>query len=393
MTLSRTLRLWPIALIGLAACQAAPSGPSVTFTAPVAQAPGGGAAYGYGEQPVVVSIQNAARTGQATVTYDVEVATSTNFSSPVATLNGLPESAGGVTTATLPVLNGNQVYYWRSRAVVQGAAGAFSSAQSFFVRPRVVLQAPAIVSPADQNAVFTGRPTFIVRNVDRSGDPGVLTYEFQVSTTPSFSAVVATGLVIEQPTQTTWTPTVDLPLGMLYWRARASDAVNATTGPFSVVAGVDRRPDTGDELDLATVTILLGPGNIASWPVGARVTNAYANSGEVCVDHPGLATWPSTIFFDDPAELVQGNQWMFAFIGGRWYGGSARWFRPGQACKGISNDPFAGTFYMDAAEPLRSYVPRPGDTIGLMSSTPNRFYPSMRTSDQRTNVVLVRFGG
>jgi hypothetical protein len=90
---------------------------------------------------------------------------------------------------------------------------------------------------------------------------------------------------------------------------------------------------------------------------------------------------------------VQGNQWMFAFINGRWYGGAARWFRPGQACKGINNDPFAGTFYMDGSEPLRSYVPQPGDTIGLMATTPNRFYPSMFTRAERTNVVLVRFGG
>lgn len=48
---------------------------------------------------------------------------------------------------------------------------------------------------------------------------------------------------------------------------------------------------------------------------------------------------------------------------------------------------------MDSAEPLRSYVPRAGDIIGLMLTTPNRFYPSMATVDQRTNVVLVPFGG
>ena len=47
---------------------------------------------------------------------------------------------------------------------------------------------------------------------------------------------------------------------------------------------------------------------------------------------------------------------------------------------------------MDTVEPLRSYVPRQGDLIGLMMTTPARFYPAMRTVDERTNVVLVRFG-
>jgi hypothetical protein len=48
---------------------------------------------------------------------------------------------------------------------------------------------------------------------------------------------------------------------------------------------------------------------------------------------------------------------------------------------------------MDGNAPLRNYLPRIGDTIGLMSTTPNRFYPSMRTVDERSNVVLVRYGG
>lgn len=395
MHLLRTLRLWPLlAVLGLAvACQAAPSGPSVTFTAPQAQALAGDATYPYAAQPIIVTLTNAVRTGAAVVTYDVEVATAESFATPVVTLTDLPEGTAGTTTVTLPQLAGNQLYHWRSRAVINGIAGAFSAAQSFLIRPQVQLQAPTVMVPADQEVVFTSRPTLLVRNVARSGDPGVLTYEFQISGSTSFSSLLASGVVTEQSGDTTWTPGVDLPLGLFYWRARASDPASATVGPFSATAAVDRRPDTGDQIDLSTVTVVLGPGNIATWPVGARVTSASANNSEVCIDHPALATWPGTIFFDEPGVLVQGNQWMFAFIGGKWYGGSARWFRPGQTCKGINADPFAGTFYMDSAEPLRSYVPRAGDTIGLMSSTPNRFYPSMATVDQRTNVVLVKFGG
>lgn len=394
MAAARLARYVPlVTTLLIAGCQNAPSGPSVSFATPVAQAPLGGATYAFSQQPIQLTLANAARSGQAIVTYDIELAQSETFTPLVATIANVAEGAGGQTTVQLPVLTGNRLYFWRSRAVVGGVPGRFSTTGSFFIRPQVTLLAPEVIAPADDARVFTGRPTFTVRNAGRTGDPGVIAYEFQVSTAPAFTSVIASSVVQEQAGETSWAPTTDLPLGLLYWRARATDPTNAIIGPYSPVTRFDRLPDTGDQIDLSQVTVVLGPGNIGSWPAAMRVTNASANWSEVCVDHPGLTAWPSTIFFDDPAELVQGNQWMFAFIDGRWYGGAARWTRPGQACKGVDGEPFSGTFYMDSSEPLRSYVPRAGDTIGLMATTPNRFYPSMRTVDERTNVVLVRFGG
>lgn len=376
-----------------AACTAAPSGPSMSFTAPVAQSPSAGASYAFAQQPISLTITNAARSGRASVTYDVEVALSDSFSTIAASVTGVAESPGPTTVVTLPTLTGDRTYYWRSRTTVDGVASAYSNIRSFVVRAQVTIQAPVVLTPADQGRVFTGRPTFTVRNAARTGDAGPLTYEFQVSTAASFSTIAASGTVAEGSTETSWAPASDLPLGHFYWRARASDAANQVTGAFSATPVFERRPSTGDFFDLSTATIVLGSTDVASWPVSAQVTSASANWSEVCIYHSTLASWPSTAFFDDPAELVQGNQWMFAFINGKWYGGSGRWFRPGQPCKGISADPFSGTFYQDQTEPLRSYVPRVGDMIGLMATTPNRFWPAMSTLNQRTNVVLVPFGG
>jgi hypothetical protein len=223
-----------------------------------------------------------------------------------------------------------------------------------------------------------------------------VTYDFQVSASISFATLAASATVAEQPENTSWTPSTDLPAGTLYWRARASDAVSGATSPFSNVSSFDRRGigSDGDQLDLSTVTVVLGPQNIATWPIRSTVTDVVAENGTVCIGHTKLDSWPGTIFFDDPAVLVAGNQWMFAFIGGKWYGGAGRWYRPGQACKSTSSDDgFTGTFYMEGAEPLRNYVPRNGDLVGLMSATPNRFWPAMSTLNERTNVVLVRWGG
>jgi len=323
----------------------------------------------------------------------VQVAVSDTFGTLPASVTGVAETPGATTEGSLPVLEGRRTYFWRSRATVDGVSSAFSGTRTFVVRPQITIQPPVALTPADGGRVFTGRPTFTVRNATRTGDAGLLTYDFQVSTTATFASIAASGSVAEGAMETSWSPTSDLPLGHFYWRARAVDVTNQVTSAFSASPVFERRPSTGDFFDLSTATILLGPGNVASWPVSAQITTASVNLSEVCINHPGLLSWPSTIFFDEPGELVQGNQWMFAFINGRWYGAAGRWFRPGQACKAAGNEPFSGTFYQDQTEPLRSYVPRAGDTIGLMSTTPNRLWPSMSTLDQRTNVVLVPFGG
>ena len=370
-----------------------PAAPSVTFMAPAAQSPQGGTAFNYTEQPITLTITNAPRTGPATVVYEVDVAAVETFAAMVFSRSDIPEGGDGVTTVTLPQLEGNHTYYWRSRAVVDGVAGVASPVVAFFVRPALVFQAPVPLAPGDGAPVFTERPTFVVQNAARTGTAVAVSYEFQVSDSSSFSSVMTSGSAAEQSGETSWTPSVDLPLGTLYWRARAMDVPSNVTGGYSDARSFDRRPSTGDQIDLRNVTIVQGPSNIANWPATARVTSAVATPGEVCVDHTHMGSWPGTIFFDEPGVLVQGNQWMFAFINGRWYGGSGRWYRPGQACKGINNDPFSGTFYMPGNAPLNGYEPRAGDLIGLMSSTPNRFYPSMATVDQRSNVVVVRWGG
>lgn len=149
-----------------------------------------------------------------------------------------------------------------------------------------------------------------------------------------------------------------------------------------------------DEIDLGAVTIVRGPTDVGNWAQTSRVTGTQAVDHSLCIWHTKLGQWPSTIFFDDPSTLVEGNQWVFANINGRWYGGAADWYRPGQACKDVTPQTIAhDAFYTDGEEPLRSWEPRPGEIFGLMSSTPARAWPTMRTVDERSNVVLVRWGG
>ena len=134
---------------------------------------------------------------------------------------------------------------------------------------------------------------------------------------------------------------------------------------------------------------MLGP-NVASWPQTATITAASAKYTDLCVNHTKLGAWPTTFFFDTGA-LIEGNQWVFANINGRWYGGAGEWVRPGQECKAVTADTIGrDAFY--GREPLGSWVPKPGEVFAVMSSTPARAYPAMATIDERTNVVFVTWG-
>lgn len=153
-------------------------------------------------------------------------------------------------------------------------------------------------------------------------------------------------------------------------------------------------PVSNDAIDLSTVTIVLGPSNVGTWPQTSTVTGTVAVEHSLCIYHTKLGQWPNTIFFDDPNTLLEGNQWVAANIGGRWYAGAADWYRPGQACKDVTAQSIAhDAFYNPEMEPLRSWVPRVGEEFAVFSTTPARMWPNMRTLDERSNVVLVRWGG
>jgi hypothetical protein len=84
--------------------------------------------------------------------------------------------------------------------------------------------APAIDAPSDDEQLTTLRPTLVVRNSSSSGS-GTRTYEFQISTSDSFSPIAATqgGIAESTSGKTSYTPSADLQsTTRYYWRARAA---------------------------------------------------------------------------------------------------------------------------------------------------------------------------
>jgi hypothetical protein len=141
----------------------------------------------------------------------------------------------------------------------------------------------------------------------------------------------------------------------------------------------------GDAIDLSQVTFLHA--NVSGWPATSRVERVEVGPGRICVDHSKLGTWPSLVL---QGEAIEGNPWVVAQVGGRWYAGTYEWLRPGQHCKTLGATPPTSTVADQLGPhikqaPLDGWRPRPGERVGVFVSTHAR--GSERTLNERTNVV------
>jgi hypothetical protein len=376
-------------MVGVAAC-GSPSKPTDTLTAPHGVTPSQGAVVAFASQPVTLTVQNATSTGKNPVTYTFDVATDSGFGNIVFTQGSVPAGTGGQTSITVDKLPANQVYYWRARIADGSANGPVANTASFTVGPDIVINAPQLLTPGDGDTVNDTKPTFTVTDATHTGPVGTIYYRFDVSTSSSFSSVVASGTVKETSTQTSYTVTADLTVGTTYyWRVTATDPANSVTSAASSTESF--KLEAG--IDLTKVVYVLGP-NISTWAQTSTITNAYADGSQLCIYHTKLGIWPATNYVYDTSggTTVEGNQWVFANINGTWYGGAADWYRPGQACKGVdANSIGQQAFYQPSQEPLHSWIPHSGEIFGVASTTPARAWPSMSTLDQRTNVALIRW--
>ena len=142
-----------------------------------------------------------------------------------------------------------------------------------------------------------------------------------------------------------------------------------------------------DAIDLRKVTVVKGV-HIANWKITSTVKKVTVGGGSICVDHTKLENWPTSDFFGEKETQVEGNQWIFAYINGRWYGGAGEWIRPGQLCKAVdAGNVGCGVFY--DSEPLKSWRPAHGEIVGIAVSQPAR--AGQWGLAERTNVTLVKW--
>jgi len=112
---------------------AAPPSATVTIAAPTFVTPVHDEQWGWLEQPVVLTVSNAAVTGTSAtpVTYEFDAAVDPDFAQIVHNVQGVPQGSDGHTRAGLPRLPLPTFLYWRSRATNGTATSPYSTTVKF----------------------------------------------------------------------------------------------------------------------------------------------------------------------------------------------------------------------------------------------------------------------
>jgi hypothetical protein len=370
MALSRFHMTLTAAMVGVAlsvACTSpSPNAPSVSFVTPTAQTPSNNAIFNYADQPLSLKILNTAKTGPATTTYSVEVASDAGFSHKTFTKDSIAEDPSGATAFSIAVLGGNTTYFWHSRAVVSGVAGVFSATQTFFIRPQITIQPPGAFAPSNGSSAVGARPAFTANDAATSGPVSTLFYNFQVANASSFAAgsIVATGIIQEQPNQTSFTPSADLGAGTYFWRVQAQDLTNNISSPFSSVSTFNLLP-----FDMRQASILDNPANEAIWPVTTSITSIVFTPISFEVDFDKRTSddrWPD---FPFGAGSIQSTLGMCVNPGGagHWYCSAVVLFWFGRDLDASTPPEYVGQnwFYDSRWAPILGYQPQAGETVGL----------------------------
>ena len=135
--------------------------------------------------------------------------------------------------------------------------------------------------------------------------------------------------------------------------------------------------------------------NVSNWRSTSTITNVRIRdvpAGGICIEHTKARSWPGTPIPVLNRTIIAGNAWVFANVGGRWYGATYEWLRPGQICKltvrGKHREPSREVGPHTKKSPLNRWVPRRGERVGFMVSTPTRSGP-MGPIRERSNIVMV----
>lgn len=395
--------------VALAACErtksASPLSPSIAgpiagveISQPAPVSPAQGARIASDTQPITFAVNNAESNGVRPLSYLFEIAVDYNFANKVYSQGGITPG-NGTTSFRMPAnLQSERVYFWRVKAYDGANESEFMPPIDFTVFTPVVIGVPTPVSPNDGATLTTRGPTLVVQNAPVSGPAGAISYQYEIATDSAMANRVVSAEVGAGGGQTSYTSPDLAASTQFFWRARAFDFARvgawSSVRGFTTAAAAPTTPPPGggtptpapnDQIDLRTVTYVSTSANVTNWAVTSTMLSAGHVGDQLCTNHTMAGRWPQLPFFDTGAT-IEGNQWVFASIGGKWIGGANEWMRPGQTCKVIDGHIGQGGFGGTA---LANWTPAPGELMGVMVSTPAR--GGQLGGAERSNVVLIRW--
>lgn len=121
--------------------------------------------------------------------------------------------------------------------------------------------------------------------------------------------------------------------------------------------------------------------DVSGWPQTAKLT-ASIKGGTLILDSDKARVWPAAVARAKDGSPLYGNCWLIAKVDGTWYGATFDWMKVGATTRPTSA--VRGTGGHVTRAPLNTYVPRSGERIGFMVSTPAR--TGERTVNERSNI-------
>ncbi len=418
--MNKRLMLAGAAVILIGACEARKSSnplsptvagpiPGVNITAPKILEPGNGARIPVDKQPITLLIENASTNGVRPLWYDFEVSANAEFTDTVMTREKVTPGDGGRTSLQLPTaLATGRTYYWRARAADGANSGSFTSGR-FDVYTPIVIQAPILVSPAANATIPKLLPELRVKNVDRSGPVGAISYLFEIASNAALSNRVATITSAEGADgQTAAAPNTNLQPGTTYyWHVRAFDST--TTGPWSEIRAFVTPETTpsapppsvslpvaasGDAFNLGAAVVHSSPAGVASWPVTTTIKSLSFRTDGVAVEFSkksGPGRWPD-VRPPGWSGPLQYTLWIAMNIGGTWHTCSPIEYWYGLVANGgnvtINNQIAVNwTYYCG---PMKRQ-PQPGEQVGFFVTAGDQRLKDIFIVHERSNVVVVPF--
>ena len=411
-----------VAMMASTACQASKSAdplspsvagpiPGVNITAPAPVLPNSGARVTVEDQPVTLTVQNAATSGVRPLSYSFEIATDTGFSSKVFSREGIAPGEGKTSLKLPDPLATGRSYYWRAQAQDGANTGPYSSVSNFNVFTPIVIQAPIPSAPIDNVKTENLHPRFSWTNAPRSGPVGTIAYVLELSTVDSFAIKSAIWTAAEQPNQSSLDTPQNLAYGTQYfWHLRAYDPT--TTGPWSAThvfqtppapplppvppgpapLPIPIGPAPGDAINLGQAAIHNSPSDVAGWPATATITRLVLAPSGAHVEFTKQNEWPD-VTYPGWGGPLQYTLWIVLNINGQWHASGCIEYWKGLYESGGPVNRYAQDWYYDPMRwgPMAGHQPAPGEQVGFLVTAGDARNNGGSALRERSNVVVVPF--
>jgi len=147
----------------------------------------------------------------------------------------------------------------------------------------------------------------------------------------------------------------------------------------------------GDQIDPKSIQWLAPAStNVSDWPVTSTVTGVTIDGDTICINHTKSGQWPLVSIDGNPPN-IEGNPMIVVKREGQWYGAGFDWFGEGRTCKHMPR-------YEYGRDQIRVWPldgswdgPASGEEVGVLVSTPSSDRIPVRSVNERSNIVLVRF--